>query len=176
MRNAVSRVRCSRWARSRSSTRARTTARRATRRSRPYPRPGTSPRWGARATDGGRGRGRLLLEGALARSSLGRPPSAMLPPVRSASLALLCALGAAACGGGSGGGGGPDPAVAALRDELPLAGITPLPDPPLVSDELFELGRLLFFDKILAGSQDVACSTCHSPSFASGDARTLSNG
>jgi len=100
----------------------------------------------------------------------------MPPFVRSASLALLCAVGAAACGGGSGGGGGPDPTVVALRDELALAGIAPLPDPPVVSDELFELGRLLFFDKILSGSQDVACSTCHSPGFASGDARTLSNG
>lgn len=36
-----------------------------------------------------------------------------------------------------------------------------------------ELGRLLFFDKILSGNLDISCATCHHPDLASGDARSL---
>ena len=91
-------------------------------------------------------------------------------------VAIAClGLGAGCSGGGSGGAPAPT-AAEELRTELTDRDVHPLPDPPAVSDELFELGRLLFFDKILSGSQDVACSTCHAPSFASADARTLSNG
>ncbi len=32
-----------------------------------------------------------------------------------------------------------------------------------------ELGRLLFFDKILSGNKNISCATCHHPKFASGD-------
>lgn len=39
-----------------------------------------------------------------------------------------------------------------------------------------ELGRLLFFDKILSGTQDVACATCHHPSLNTGDRLNLSIG
>jgi cytochrome c peroxidase len=35
------------------------------------------------------------------------------------------------------------------------------------------LGRLLFFDPILSGTQDVACGTCHHPAFAWADGRKL---
>ena len=35
-------------------------------------------------------------------------------------------------------------------------------DNPLTSEKL-ELGRLLFYDPILSGSNDVACATCHHP-------------
>jgi cytochrome c peroxidase len=63
-----------------------------------------------------------------------------------------------------------------LRAQLNAQGIQPLPDPPAISDELFELGQALFFDKILSGSQDVSCATCHLPSFYTGDGRTLPNG
>jgi len=86
-----------------------------------------------------------------------------------------------ACGGSGGGGStGEAPAssleVAALRDELFVAGVEPIPEPPLVSGALFELGRALFFDKLLSGSQDISCATCHLPGFATGDGRTLSDG
>ena len=36
-----------------------------------------------------------------------------------------------------------------------------------------ELGRLLFFDKILSGNKNISCATCHHPSLASGDGLAL---
>jgi cytochrome c peroxidase len=40
----------------------------------------------------------------------------------------------------------------------------------------FELGRMLYFDKILSGNKDISCATCHHPSLNSGDQLTLSIG
>jgi len=94
--------------------------------------------------------------------------------------ALAFPLLATGCGTSSGKGKGSDQASAmedeALRHELVAAGIQPLPDPPPVSDALFELGQALFFDKLLSGNEDVSCATCHVPEFSTGDGRTLSNG
>jgi cytochrome c peroxidase len=42
--------------------------------------------------------------------------------------------------------------------------------------ERVELGRLLFFDHILAGRHDTSCGTCHHPAFAWADARDLGAG
>ena len=39
-----------------------------------------------------------------------------------------------------------------------------------------ELGRLLFFDKILSGNKNISCATCHHPSLASGDGVSLGFG
>lgn len=39
-----------------------------------------------------------------------------------------------------------------------------------------KLGQLLFFDKILSGSQDISCATCHHPTTNSGDDLSLSIG
>ncbi|MDX1419123.1 MAG: cytochrome c peroxidase [Rubricoccaceae bacterium] len=39
-----------------------------------------------------------------------------------------------------------------------------------------ELGRLLFFDKILSGNQNISCATCHHPDFAGGDGLALGFG
>jgi len=39
-----------------------------------------------------------------------------------------------------------------------------------------ELGRLLFFDKILSGNNDMACATCHHPNGHTADRFTLSAG
>ena len=36
-----------------------------------------------------------------------------------------------------------------------------------------ELGRALFFDKILSGNRNISCATCHHPSLASGDGLAL---
>jgi cytochrome c peroxidase len=36
-----------------------------------------------------------------------------------------------------------------------------------------ELGRLLFFDKLTSGNQNIACATCHHPKFATTDGLTL---
>ena len=53
---------------------------------------------------------------------------------------------------------------------VPILPLTP-PDPALV-----DLGRMLFFDKILSGNRDVACASCHSPLTASGDGQSLAVG
>ena len=39
-----------------------------------------------------------------------------------------------------------------------------------------ELGRLLFFDKVLSGNRNISCATCHHPDLASGDGVALSLG
>ena len=43
--------------------------------------------------------------------------------------------------------------------------------PPAPAKEA--LGRLLFFDKLLSGNRDIACSTCHHPLLALGDGLSL---
>ena len=43
-------------------------------------------------------------------------------------------------------------------------------------DVKFELGRALFFDKVLSGNKNISCATCHHPDLASGDAVALSIG
>ncbi|MDH5230548.1 MAG: cytochrome-c peroxidase [Gammaproteobacteria bacterium] len=44
------------------------------------------------------------------------------------------------------------------------------------SDAKVELGRLLFFDKILSGNRDIACATCHHPLLKTVDTLPLSMG
>ena len=39
-----------------------------------------------------------------------------------------------------------------------------------------ELGRLLFYDKILSGNRNIACSTCHHPKFGTADGLSLGIG
>lgn len=56
----------------------------------------------------------------------------------------------------------------------PAAGIAPITDADYHQNGAFapakvELGRLLFFDKILSGNRNIACATCHHPRFATGD-------
>ncbi len=61
--------------------------------------------------------------------------------------------------------------------ELALSrGFAPVPDNPRVRPALVRLGQALAFDPILGGNRNVACTTCHLPSFALGDARPLSIG
>ncbi len=55
-------------------------------------------------------------------------------------------------------------------------GIGPLTRPAAVRPELVQLGQALAFDKILSGNKDISCMTCHLPSFATGDGRSLSIG
>ena len=43
-------------------------------------------------------------------------------------------------------------------------------------DELVELGRMLFFDKIMSGNQNISCATCHNPMTFSGDGLSLGVG
>jgi cytochrome c peroxidase len=53
---------------------------------------------------------------------------------------------------------------------------TEIPSPPLIEDELFDLGQALFFDKILSGNHDVSCATCHQPGLGTDDDLALSLG
>ncbi|MCB2127746.1 MAG: cytochrome-c peroxidase [Rhodobacteraceae bacterium] len=56
--------------------------------------------------------------------------------------------------------------------------------PPPVSDSDFQavnldeakLGQLLFYDRILSGNRNIACSTCHHPRFATSDGLSLGIG
>lgn len=53
------------------------------------------------------------------------------------------------------------------------------PDNPLPTsrdDERAQLGRLLFFDPILSGANDISCATCHHPDLGFTDGRPLSMG
>lgn len=47
---------------------------------------------------------------------------------------------------------------------------------PVRSDEQVELGRMLFFDKILSGNRNISCATCHHPLTHSADGLSLSVG
>lgn len=93
-------------------------------------------------------------------------------------LAFLFALLGTACGPAGEEGAPVDAQEAqALREDMYLAGVSPMRvDPPYVSPELFRLGQALFFDKLLSGNEDVSCATCHLPDFGTGDGRTLSDG
>jgi cytochrome c peroxidase len=55
-------------------------------------------------------------------------------------------------------------------------GIGPLVRPAPVRPELVRLGQALVFDKILSGNRDIACMTCHLPTFGTGDGVRLSVG
>jgi cytochrome c peroxidase len=70
--------------------------------------------------------------------------------------------------------------VSTLADEVRVLaagrGIGPLGRPDPVRPELVRLGQVLAFDKILSGNRDISCMTCHLPSLATGDARSLSIG
>jgi cytochrome c peroxidase len=58
----------------------------------------------------------------------------------------------------------------------PLPAVPPAPaDNPSTPDRV-ALGRLLFWDPILSGQKDVACATCHHPSFGYSDGLDLSLG
>ncbi len=52
-------------------------------------------------------------------------------------------------------------------------------DNPLSTDKndvRVQLGRLLFFDPIVSGGNDISCATCHHPDLGFGDGRALSMG
>jgi cytochrome c peroxidase len=65
-----------------------------------------------------------------------------------------------------------------------LAGPAPAGSPvPLTDDDFLQfdrdqaaLGQLLFYDKILSGNRNIACSTCHHPDFGTSDGLSLGIG
>ena len=66
--------------------------------------------------------------------------------------------------------------VKSTRNSIAQRGVTPVPRAPVVRQELVKLGQALAFDKLLSGSRDVSCMTCHPVEFATGDGRHLSMG
>ena len=93
-------------------------------------------------------------------------------------------VGAAACGNtlvdAGGNGTTPPPPPATLDDQLRAQfgrwGVLPIGAITASSPALVDLGKNLFFDKILSGNRDVSCATCHSPLSHGADALALSVG
>jgi cytochrome c peroxidase len=72
--------------------------------------------------------------------------------------------------------------LTALAAGVALGAAPDIPGPVTDQDYYFdaqpaadkvELGRMLFFDKILSGNQNISCATCHHPAFGSGDGLAL---
>jgi cytochrome c peroxidase len=64
-----------------------------------------------------------------------------------------------------------------LRQSLQGWGLVlPIAEIPAQNPALVDLGRSLFFDKLLSGNRDISCATCHDPSAHSGDQLSLSIG
>ncbi|HKG22901.1 MAG TPA: cytochrome-c peroxidase, partial [Blastocatellia bacterium] len=76
--------------------------------------------------------------------------------------------GTAGVGAGGGGLRRPFPAMVLRADN-------PAPANPS-TDERVELGRLLFFDPVVSGANDVSCATCHHPDLGFSDGRGQSMG
>lgn len=64
----------------------------------------------------------------------------------------------------------------ALRSIIQYNGLNQHSPVPAYSDAKVELGRMLFFDKILSGNKDISCATCHHPALGSADALPLAIG
>ena len=63
-----------------------------------------------------------------------------------------------------------------VRQAISPWGVVPLLPVTAPAPALVDLGRSLFFDKILSGNRDVACATCHDPRNGTDDGRSLSIG
>jgi cytochrome c peroxidase len=63
-----------------------------------------------------------------------------------------------------------------LRAALQSADVDTLDPGPGTSPAQVELGRALFFDKILSGNKDTSCATCHHPLLHTGDGLCTSIG
>lgn len=70
--------------------------------------------------------------------------------------------------------------ILSLNDDfshfINLNQIIPIHADKIQNQEKIKLGQQLFFDKILSGSRDISCATCHHPSTHSGDDLSLSIG
>jgi len=65
-------------------------------------------------------------------------------------------------------------ATLAQAAERPDLGPRPMFPPPDIA--AVELGQLLFYDPILSGNRNIACSTCHHPKFGTSDGLSLGLG
>lgn len=66
--------------------------------------------------------------------------------------------------------------IAEVRAQIDARDIEPLAPAPAVSDDMFELGQALSFDKVLSGNSNISCLTCHHPSLGTDDDRALPRG
>ncbi|MEM6679372.1 MAG: cytochrome-c peroxidase, partial [Pseudomonadota bacterium] len=100
------------------------------------------------------------------------------------SASSLLAAGLIGLGAGgevveAGASSGPSPASSPASGIAP--DVAPVRDADYRRDGAFpasqvDLGRLLFFDKILSGNRNISCATCHHPQHASGDGLALGIG
>ena len=102
---------------------------------------------------------------------------------RATTIAAGIALALAGCAGGGGGGGSSggvaatgDPTDAALASALSASGVHPVTPAAADGAALVDLGRALFFDKVLSGNRNISCATCHSGGAGTGDALPVSLG
>ena len=65
---------------------------------------------------------------------------------------------------------------AQLRQTLRGWGVVPILAVAPQNPALVDLGRSLFFDKVLSGNRDIACATCHTPEDHATDALSLAIG
>lgn len=63
-----------------------------------------------------------------------------------------------------------------LRQSLHKHGLEAQTVAEVADSAKIELGRMLFYDKILSGNKDISCASCHHPKLHSGDALALSIG
>ena len=63
-----------------------------------------------------------------------------------------------------------------LRQTAAAFGVVPILPLNAQNPALVDLGRSLFFDKILSGNRDVSCASCHNPTLNSGDGQSLAVG
>jgi len=90
-------------------------------------------------------------------------------------LGLLCALLVTGCGDDDSS-TSTDPADPRVAFSLQSLESIPYPPDNPGRQERIALGRLLFFDPILGGEEDVSCGTCHHPQFAFADRRQFGAG
>jgi cytochrome c peroxidase len=94
-------------------------------------------------------------------------------------VATACLVAACDSDGTIGGPSGPpsQPSLdAQVRQTIGQWGAVPILPLKPADPALVDLGRSLFFDKILSGNRDVSCAACHSPTLSSGDGRSLAVG
>src|SRR5678815_3447268 len=65
---------------------------------------------------------------------------------------------------------------AQVRQAISPWGVVPILPVNAQDPALVDLGRALFFDKILSGNRDVSCATCHSPTTSTNDRLSLAIG
>lgn len=104
-----------------------------------------------------------------------------LPPKNRTFAHIVAALGMTWIGWALTGCGGPVEPLSPDDELRQRLGIEPLAEVVYPADNpRFEpriaLGRLLFFDPVLGGEEDVACGTCHHPAFHFADGRQFGAG